>query len=96
MAAWQTYLIRFTATLMSKMSVRRDEEEPIKVVLRDLRDMPLVPGPAQRDAIARLQPQLEEALRVLDGLERDRGLSAEERQQQEALWVLRGAIEELE
>ncbi len=95
MAAWQTYLIRFTATLMSKMSVRRDEE-PIKVVLRDLRDMPLVPGPAQRDAIAALQPYLEEALRVLDGLQRDRGLSAEERQQQGALWVLRGAIEELE
>ena len=73
----------------------RNEEEPIEVVLRDLRAVPLVPGPAQRDAITRLRPHVEEALRALDSLERVRGLSAEEQQQQEALQVLRRALEEL-
>jgi hypothetical protein len=81
---------------MIKVSVPRDELEPVEVVLHELLDMPLVPSPAQRDAIARLRPHLEEALRALDSLERAIGLSGEEWQQQEALRVLRGAIDELE
>ena len=86
----------FKATLASKMSMPRDEQEPLEVALRNLRAMPLVPGRAQRDAIARLKPLLERALSTLDGLERSRVLSTEERQQQESLWALRRAIEELE
>jgi hypothetical protein len=89
-------LVRFKATLASKMSVPRDEKEPIEVVLRNLRVMPLVPGPAQRDAVASLQPHVERALKALDGLERSRSLSADERQQQEALRTLRRAIEDLQ
>jgi hypothetical protein len=76
--------------------VPRDEQEPIEVVLHNLRSMPLVPGPAQSDTIARLRPQLEEALMALDDLERDTGLSFEERQQQEALRALRSAMQDLE
>ncbi len=89
-------LVRLNATLASKMSVPGYDRESVEIVLRNLRAMPLAPGPAQRDAIARLRPHLEEALSALDHLERARGLSTEERQQQEALHSLRSAIEELE
>jgi small-conductance mechanosensitive channel len=95
MATWQRCLVGFKATLTSKMPVLRDEDEPIEVVLRELLAMPLVPGPAQRDAVARLQSQLEEALGTLDDLERSRDLSAKERQQLEALQDLRSALEKL-
>jgi len=78
------------------MMLPGDEQELIEVALRNLRTMPLVPGRAQRDAIARLQPLLARALSALDGLERSRILSIKERQQRESLRVLRRALEELE
>jgi hypothetical protein len=74
--------------------VPRDEQEPIEVVLRNLRSTPLVPGPAQHDAIVRLQPHVERALRVLDGLERRGDLSAHERQELESLRELQSTLKE--
>jgi hypothetical protein len=87
-------LVRLKATLASRMSVPRDEQEPIEVVLRNLRSTPLVPGPAQHDAIVRLQPHVERALRVLDGLERRGDLSAHERQELESLRELQSTLKE--
>jgi hypothetical protein len=96
MAAWQRCLVGYKATLVSKMSVPRDQQEPIEVVLRNLRSMPLVPGPAQHDAIVRLQPHVERALRVLDGLERRGDLSAHELRQKEVLRELHRTLKVFE
>ncbi len=94
MAAWQRCSVGYKATLASSMSVPRDEQEPIEVVLRNLRSMPLVPSPAQHDALARLQPHVERALRVLEGLERRGDLSAHERHRLEALRELQSTLNE--
>jgi hypothetical protein len=74
------------------VSLPRYKLEPVEVVLRELLAMPLVPGPAQHDAIVRLQPHVERAQRVLDGLERRGDLSAHERQRLEALRELQGTL----
>jgi hypothetical protein len=74
------------------MSAPRDDQEPIEVVLHNLRSMPLVPDPAQHDAIVRLQPHVERALRVLDSFERRGDLSAHERQLLEALRELQSTL----
>jgi hypothetical protein len=89
-------LVGYKATLASKMSIPGDEKEPIEVVLRNLRSMPLVPGPGQHNALRRLLPHVEEALRVLEGLERRRDHSAHERQQLEALRELHSTLREFE
>ena len=96
MAAWQMCLVRLKATLASKMSVPGDEKEPIEAMLRSLRAMTLVSGPAQREAIARLRPHVEKALRALEGVARNGALSSEEREQLERLRSLRRAIEDLQ
>ena len=96
MVIWQRRLARFKSTLATKMSVPEHEKELIEVVRRNLRSMPLEPGLPQRNVLVKLKPHLEEALGVLDDLDRSGGLSTEEREQQEAFRVLRGAIEELE
>jgi hypothetical protein len=95
MAAWQMLLVRFNATLASMMSAPGDERELVEVVLRNLLAMPLVPSSTHREAVARLQSQLEDALGALDNLERSGGLSPEERLQLEAFRDLRSALEEL-
>jgi hypothetical protein len=92
MATWQRCLVRLKATLASRMSVPRDEQEPIEVMLRNLRSMPLVPGPVQHDALVRLQPHVERALRVLDSLERRGDLSVHERHRLEALRELQSTL----
>jgi hypothetical protein len=97
MAAWQMLLVRFEITLASKMSAPGYERELVKVVLRDLLAMSLVPSSTHREAVARLQSQLEDALGALDGLERSGDLSSkEQRRQLEALHDLRSALEKLE
>ena len=77
------------------MSAPGYEQEPLEVVLRSLLAISLVPSPTRRDAVARLQSHLDEALGALDGLERSGGLSVKERQQLEALRQLRSALEAL-
>ena len=89
-------LVGFEITLASKVSAPEYERELVEVVLRDLLAMSLVPGSTHREAVARLQSQLEDALGALDDLERNGGLSTKERQQLEALRDLRSALEKLE
>ena len=96
MATWQMLLVRFDATLASKMSAPGYKQELVEVVQRSLLAVSLVPGQTRRGALARLRSQLEEALEALDDLERGGGLSSRERQQLEALRDLRSALEKLE
>lgn len=73
----------------------REEEWEIGEDLRQaLERLPLLPG-AERDGhLAGLGPHLEEALGTLGRLERQRGLSDEERVSAEALRVLLAAARE--
>lgn len=75
---------------------QHEEWEPNVALRRSLERMPLQPGTGQREAIARLKPHLEEAVRTLTRLERWRGLSDKERHQEAALRMLLSATKETE
>ncbi len=78
------------------MSTFRREQKAVERVLSELKTVPLGPGPAFREAVARLRPSLEEALRALDNLRTEReGLSEEQQRRWGALRDLRRAIDDM-
>ena len=78
------------------MSTFRREQKAVERVLSELKTGPLGPGPAFREAVARLRPSLEEALRALDNLRTEReGLSEEQQRRWGALRDLRRAIDDM-
>jgi len=78
------------------MPTFRREQEAVERVLNELKAVPLEPGPAFREAVARLRPSSKKALRALDNLRTEcGGLSEEQRRRWEALRNLRRVIDNM-
>ena len=71
----------------------REEWEPGAARMEAMEGARLPPVPSRDANIAVLKPHVEEALRALSGLERQRGLSGRERMRAEALGMLLEHIE---
>jgi hypothetical protein len=69
------------------------EWEPSGALTSALEEMSLLPGTEQNGDLAKLEPHVEEALRTLEHLERQRGLSEKEKTRAEALRMLLVSIE---
>lgn len=74
---------------------RHDEWEPGGALRNGLGGLSLRTETDQRENLARLKPDLEEALRTLARLERQRGLSDRERRRDQALRMLMSATREV-
>ena len=72
-----------------------DEWKPSIPLLESLEELLLQPGTGQREAMARLKPHLEEALRTLTRIEQQRGLSEKERTLEENVRTLLAEIKEV-
>jgi hypothetical protein len=86
-----------TAVAAAKRPHAQHEEWVPSVALRSsLGAMPLHPTAVQREAMPKLKPHLEEAVSTLSRLERQRGLSDQERHRKAALRMLLAASKEVE
>jgi hypothetical protein len=74
----------------------QEEWEPSGLLMGALREMPLLPGMDQNWGRATLEPHLEEALRTLERLEGQRGLSEREKTRAVALRMLLASIERVQ
>jgi hypothetical protein len=71
----------------------QDEWEPSGALTSTLEEMSLLPGTERNGDLARLAPCVQEALRTMEHLERQRGLSQREKARVGALRMLRASIE---
>jgi hypothetical protein len=71
----------------------QQEWKPNAALMSTLGGVFLPPGPDQDGELARLKPHVEEALKVLAGLDRQRGLSEREKERESALRTLLVSIE---
>jgi hypothetical protein len=90
--------VRATGSSSGGVEVGEQEEwEPSGLLMDALREMPLLPGMDQNwDLARRVEPHLEEALRTLERLERQRGLSEREKARAGALRMLLAWIERVQ
>ena len=73
----------------------RGEWEPSGALTSALEQMSLLPGTERNGDPTRLEPYVEEALKTLEHLERQRGLSEREKARAGALGMLRASIERI-
>jgi hypothetical protein len=71
----------------------REEWEPSGALTSALEGMSLLPGTERNGDLTRLEPYVEEALKTLEDLERQRGLSEKEKTRAGALGMLQASIE---
>jgi hypothetical protein len=71
----------------------QEEWEPSGALTSALEEMSLLPGTERNGDLARLEPCVQEALRTLEHLEWQRGLSEREKARAGALRMLRASIE---
>ena len=74
----------------------QQEWEPSGALTSALEEMSLLPGTERNGDLARLEPYVEEALRTLEHLERQRGLSEREKARAGALRMLQASIERVQ